>query len=262
MSRQLLILFGFILLGLSSCVSHAELINFRSGKEKTPTLAQLPKQEISNLADLKLQTNDVLGIIVSSPDPILSAPYNLVSPQLSVQTSSTTAPNTFIINSDGNITLPSLGTFKALGLSIKELQAVVEKKAATLLENPSVNIRLLNFKVSVMGEVLQPGTFQVDNERITVLEALSRAGDLTPYSNRQHIIVIREHNGIREQGEMDLKDTKFFTSPYYYLQQNDIVYVEPTKVKRWQVQQNTNSFLQPISVGISLLTTLILIFRN
>ena len=252
MSRHFLLFFSIILLGLSSCVSHEQLINFRTGKEKVPTLAQMPKQEITNQSDLKLQVNDVLAFIITSPDVTLSTPYNLVSPQFGGQGVTATSPATFLIGSDGMINVPSLGTFKAAGLTVKELREDIFKKVSTLLENPSVNVRLINFKVSVLGEVGQPGTQIIENERVTILEAISRAGDLTPYSNRQHILIIREKNGVREQGEIDLKDTKFFTSPYYYLQQNDVVYVEPTKAKIAQIQQPINTYLQPIQVGISL----------
>ena len=253
MSKRLILFSSLFIFGLSSCISHQELINFRSGKELVPTLSQLPKAEIANQTDLKLQANDVLAVIIASPDPLLSGPYNLVSPFVSVQSTSLTSPSTFIVNRDGEVHLPSLGTFKAAGLTVKELRDSVLFKVSKFLENPSVNIRLINFKVTVSGEVMAPGTFPVENERITIIEALSRAGDLTPYSNREHVMVIREHAGIREYGEINMKDNKFFTSPYYYLQQNDVVYVEPTKNKVRQIQQtNTNTYLQPLQVGVSL----------
>ena len=260
MSRYLLSYFSIILFGLSSCVSHEQLINFRTGKEKVPTLAQMPKQEITNQSDLHLQVNDVLAFIITSPDVILSTPYNFVSPQFAGQGIPATSPATFLIGSDGIVGIPGLGAFKAAGLTVRELREDILKKVSTLLENPSVSVRLINFKVSVLGEVTHPGTLQIENERITILEALSRAGDLTPYSNRQHVMVIREKNGIREQGEIDLKDTKFFTSPYYYLQQNDIVYVEPTKAKIAQIQQPINVYLQPVQVGISLALSILTIY--
>ena len=260
MSRYSLLLFSIILCGLSSCVSHEQLINFRTGKEKVPTLAQMPKQEITNQFDLKLQANDVLAIIITSPDVILASPYNLVPPQLNGQGITPTSPATFLIDRNGFIQVPSLGEFKAAGLTIREVRENILNKVSTLLVNPSVNIRLINFRISVLGEVNLPGTFPVENERITILEALSRSGDLTPYSNRQHIMVIREKNGIREQGEIDLKGTTFFTSPYYYLQQNDIVYVEPTKAKIAQIQQPITTYLQPIQVGISAILSILTIY--
>jgi polysaccharide biosynthesis/export protein len=259
MPRLFIVFFSLILCGLSSCVSHQELINFRSGKEKEPTLSKLPKQDIANKADLKLQANDILALIITSPDPILSAPYNLTPPQLSAQVTTASSPNSFLIGSDGMVNIPSIGAIKAAGLTINELREEVLKKVSVYLENPSVNIRLLNFTFSVSGEVTRPGRFTVFNERITILEALSEAGDLTPYSNRQHIMVIREHDGVREYGEINLKDTQFFTSPYYYLQRNDVIYVEPTKSKIAQIQQPVNTYLQPIQVGIGLTLSIITI---
>jgi polysaccharide biosynthesis/export protein len=260
MSKSILLFFTLLLLSLSSCVSHQELISFRTGKEKEPTLSKLPKQDILNKTDLRLQVNDILAIIIMSPDGVLATPYSLVPSISSAQVSTPTSPNTYIINSDGMVNLPSLGGFKAVGLTLKELREEVIKKVSEFLVNPSVNIRLINFTYSVTGEVTRPGKFQVTNERITLLEALAEAGDLTPYSNRQHIMVIREHDGVREYGEVDLKDTKFFTSPYYYLQQNDVVYVEPTKAKIAQIQQPVNTYLQPIQVGISSILAVLTIF--
>jgi polysaccharide biosynthesis/export protein len=253
----------FILLGLSSCVSQKDLINFRNGDEKIPAASMLPKQEISNQTDLKLQANDILALVITSPDANLSAPYNLIPTQLGSQITTPSSVTSFLIGSDGMLNVPSLGAIKASGLTVKELRDEVLKRVSVFLESPSVNIRLINFKISVFGEVRNPNTFQITNERVTILEALSQAGDLTPYSNRSHIIVIREHDGIREQGEINLKNNNFFTSPYYYLQQNDVVYVEPTKLKAAEVKQPIiNTYLTPVQVGLSLLTTILLIFKK
>jgi polysaccharide biosynthesis/export protein len=265
MPRLFILFFSIIICSLSSCISHQELINFRSGKEKEPTLSKLPKQEITNQADLKLQANDILALIITSPDGVLSSPYNLVPTQFGTQGTSPNSPNTFLIGSDGMLNVPSIGAIKATGLTVKELREEVLKKVSLFLVNPSVNIRLINFSITVSGEVQRPGMFTVPNERITILEALSQAGDLTPYSNRQHIMVIREHEGIREYGEIDLKDNKFFTSPYYYLQRNDHIYVEPTKAKVAQIQQPINAYLQPVSVAISLtlsVLTILALFKK
>ena len=245
----------------SSCLSHKELVNFRSGEEKAPTLKTLlSKQEILNQADIKLQINDVLAIIIASPDGVLANPYNIVQGQAGVQAIAPNSPSTYLINSEGIIDLPTIGTIKAAGLTVKELRVEILKRVSENIVAPSVNARLINFKVSVMGEVGSPSMFTVENERITLLEALIKAGDLTPYSDRRHIMVIREKDGIRDVGEVDLKDTKFFTSPYYYLQQNDVIYVEPTKSKIAQIQQPINTYLQPVQAGISILALLIALF--
>jgi polysaccharide biosynthesis/export protein len=248
----------------SACQSHKELINFRRGKKQKPNLATLAKQNISNLTDLKLQPNDVLGIVVNTPDNggLLSSPYNLVTPQLSGQMFSSLSPATFILNNEGYIDVPSIGRIKAGGMTIKELREEIQRLVAKDIVNPSVNVRLMNFKVSVLGEVLHPGIIPIEGERITILEALAKVGDLTPYANRRHIIVIREKDGIREFGEIDLKSTNIFTSPYYYLQQNDVIYIEPLKGKIAQIQQPINTYLSPAIASLSIiLTTISLIIQ-
>jgi polysaccharide biosynthesis/export protein len=246
----------------TSCLSHKELINFRTGEEKAPTLAKLSKQEILNQVDIKLQANDVLAIIVASPDGVLATPYNIVSSQMGAQTITPTSPTTYIINSDGFIDLPTIGRLKAGNLTVKEVRDEIAKRVSKDLINPSVNVRLINFKVSVLGEVHNPSSIQIESERINILEALAKVGDFTPYSDRRHVMVIREKNGVREFGELDLKDNKFFDSPYYYLQQNDIVYIEPTKGKIAQIQQPVNTYLQPVQVGISIIAILIALFKK
>lgn len=254
-------LFIFHLSLFSSCLSHKELINFRTGEEEKPTLINLSKQDILNQADIKLQANDVLAIIIASPDGVLATPFNIVPAQLTSQVITATSPTTYLINNEGIIDLPSIGTIKAGGLTIKEVREEILKRVSKDIVNPSVNVRLINFKISVLGEVMNPGTIQIESERITILEALAKVGDFTPYSNRRHVMVIREKNGVREIGELDLKDNKFFASPYYFLQQNDVVYIEPTKGKIAQVQQPINTYLQPVQVGISIIAILIALFK-
>ena len=247
--------FLFVLVFFSSCLSHKELINFRTGEELAPTLVNLSKQEILNQADIKLQPNDVLAIIIASPDGVLATPYNIIPNQVT-QVLTPNSPATYLINRDGFIDLPSLGSIKASGLTVKEVREEVFTRVSKDLINPSVNVRLINFKISVLGEVTRPGTFQISNERVTILEALAEAGDFTPYSNRRHVMIIREKNGVREIGELDLKDTKFFLSPFYFLQQNDVIYIEPIKGKIAQIQQPVNTYLQPIVSGLSIIATL------
>ncbi len=250
------LLFTFHCSLFTSCLTHKELINFRTGEEPVPTLSHMSKQDILNQADIKLQTNDVLAIIIASPDGILATPFNIVSTQQGAQTFTPNSPTTYLINSAGVIDLPTIGTIKAAGLTVNEVREEILTRVSKDLVNPSVNVRLINFKVSVTGEVGRPGVIQVQNERMTIIEALAEAGDFTPYSNRRHVMVIREKNGVREIGELDFKDTQFFTSPYYFLQQNDVIYVEPIKGKIAQIQQPINTYIQPVVSALSVIATL------
>jgi polysaccharide export outer membrane protein len=245
------IVFCFI---FTSCQSHKELITFRSGSEKTPTLVNLQKQEILNKVDLKLQPDDVLAVVIASSDPALATPYNI--------TTSANSSTPYIVNSEGVIEVPTLGAIKVAGLTVKEVRQEIIKRVSKDLINPIVTVRLTNFKVSVLGEVIHPGEFQIDREHINILEVLSKAGDFTSYSDRRHVMVIRETNGIREVGELNLKDTLFFSSPYFFLKQNDIIYIEPMKGKIAQVQQPLNTYLQPVQLSISIIAFLIALFRK
>ncbi len=252
----------FLLIFNSSCLSHREMINFRSGEEKAPTLKNLSKQEIMNKTELRLQPNDAIAILISSPDLVLATPFNISTSQIVTQNLTAISPANYLINKDNEIELPTIGIIKAGGLTLKELHDTILNKVLMYVKEPSVNVRLINFKVSILGEVNRPGPIQVENERITLLEAIAKAEDLTPYSDRHHIMIIREKNNVREIGEIDLKDTKFFTSPYYYLQQNDVVYIEPVKGKIAQIQQPINTYLQPIQVGISVIAILIALLKK
>jgi polysaccharide biosynthesis/export protein len=251
-----------IMIFFSSCLSYKELINYRTGEEKSPILSRLPKQDIKNQTEITLQANDVLAIIVSSPDPLLALPYNIIPTQAGVQTFTASSPTTYLINSDGFIDLPTIGALKVAGLTVKEVRQEVLTRVSKELVNPSVNVRLINFNITVTGEVMRPGSYQVTNERMTIVEALAAAGDFTPYSDRHHVMIIREKNGVREFGELDFKDTKLFTSPYYFMQQNDQIYVEPTKGKTFQGQQPINTYLQPVQIGISVIAILIALIKK
>jgi polysaccharide export outer membrane protein len=208
----------------------------------------------------KLQPDDMLMIIVSAENPEAALPYNqsLVSVIQNVQIATYAQPaptiQPYLIDKDGNVDFPLLGKLKIGGLT--RIEAI--NKIKSLLENhikdPMVNIRILNFKVSVIGEVNRPGSFSIQSERITLLEALSLAGDLTIYGNRNSILIIRDKEGTKTIAKVDVTNRDFINSEYYYLSQNDQIYVEPNKTK-----VNSSIIGPNISVGISLVSLLITI---
>jgi polysaccharide export outer membrane protein len=160
-----------------------------------------------------------------------------------------------LIDSNNNINFPSLGNIQIGGLPKAQAEELLNKKLAKYIINPSVNIRILNFKISVQGEVTKPGTYTINSERVTVIEAISLAGDLTVYGKRDNVLVIREENGEKKIFRIDLKSADFLNEPSYYLHQNDVVYVEPnkTKINGAAVGPNTGIIL----TGISLLITIL-----
>ncbi len=183
-----------------------------------------------------IQNNDILSIMVTSPNPEASAMFN---PQVSGGNNNQSlmtdqSSNTgYLVNNEGNIQFPILGNIKAAGITKTGLEESITKILLQkgLLRDPVVSIRFLNFRVTVLGEVNKPSVVTMPNEKLSLLEALGLAGDITIYGNRQNVMVIREENQQKILKRLNLNSTEIFTSPYYYLRSNDIVYVEPNKAK-------------------------------
>ncbi len=174
----------------------------------------------------KLKIGDIVSIYVSTLDPTVTQPYNLIR-----TTGAQGELVDYLIDIDGNIDYPVLGKIKLLGLTVEEAKALFKKKFAEgqLLKDPVVILRVLNFRVTVAGEVRNPGVYPVSGERVSILEALGRAGDLTIKGRRDNILVVRDFNGTKTYTRIDLTNKEVFNSPVYYLTQNDYVYVEPNK---------------------------------
>jgi polysaccharide biosynthesis/export protein len=212
-----------------SCTSTKKTVYFYNVRDTTflqrGTETQTPIQE-----------NDILGISISSLNAEASAifnPPNTNNIRSTTVTGSNTESGGYLVSSDGTIQLPVLGTIKAAGLTKKELKdnitnMILSKK---LLVDPLVEIRFLNYEVTVIGEVAKPTVITVPSEKISLLKALGLAGDLTIYGKRENVLLIREENGKKITRHINLNSSNFFNSPYYYLQPNDVVYVSPNKAK-------------------------------
>ncbi len=193
----------------------------------------LKQQEIEQKYEVIIHGDDLLAIMVNSRDPELALPFNMpmVSYQLGSNTGGQQRVLGYLVDTNGNIDFPILGEIHVEGLTRMQLTELIKNKLieGDLIKDPIVTVQFLNFKISVMGEVGRPGSFTISGDRITLLEALSMAGDLTIYGRRDRVGVIRENNGKRTILFHDLRSADIFNSPCYYLQQNDIVYVEPNK---------------------------------
>lgn len=177
----------------------------------------------------------MLSIIVSGLDPVAVAPFNLPvvgyeNPGSDKLYSSPTLQS-YLVDVDGNIDFPIVGKINLAGLSKSQATQRIYESLSPYLKDIIVTIKFLNYKVSVMGEVQRPGQYSINNERVTVLDALALAGDMSIYGKRNNVLVIRENMGKLEFARLNLNSDEVFTSPYYYLQQNDVVYVEPNNVK-------------------------------
>lgn len=208
-----------------------------------------------------IQKGDLLSIRVYSKanglDPRVDAPYNLE------ETGSAAAGGIsrtgFLVDQDGNIEYPQIGRLHVEGLTREEVADLIKNKLQEELESPSVMVRFLNFKVSVLGEVKGPGTFTLPTERVTILEAMGLAGDVTQFGRKNNVMVAREKDGHIETGTIDLTSESMFTSPYYHLQQNDVVFVESTG--RNYRQQERQELAQQIGIATSIMTAIALILN-
>lgn len=174
--------------------------------------------------EAKLKIGDIVSVYISTLNPSLAKPYNLV-----IDAGAAGEMVTYLIDVDGNIDYPVLGKIKLLGLTVEEAKELFKKKFkdGNLLKDPVVIIRILNYRVTIAGEVNSPGVYNVQNERVTILEALGMAGDLTIKAKRDNVLVIRNQNGTKTYSRVDLTSKEVFNSPVFYLTQNDYVYVEP-----------------------------------
>ena len=220
------------------------------------------------LYDARIMPKDILTITVNTVNPEASEPFNLlVRPRLSSTNTISSGSSggtlqTYLVDNKGCIEFPVLGTLEVGGLTKSMCEKLIHDKIKPYLnevENPVVTVRMSNYKISVLGEVNRPGMFTVSNEKINLLEALAQAGDLTIYGVRDKVKLIREDaKGRKEIHTINLNDANIINSPYYYLQQNDIVYVEPNKVKAQNsaVGQTTSLWFSGTSILVSLTSLL------
>lgn len=219
-------------------------------------------ETIVNQYELKIKPSDILGVTVNSRYAELAAPFNLSSITFQNATTGKATGNQAqgqVVDDAGFISMPVLGKIKAAGLTRSELAADIEQRLITggHIKDPVVNIQFLNFKINVLGEVSRPGEFAINSDRVTLFDALSMAGDITDYGVKERITVIREQNGQRTIGYLDATSTDVFKSPYYYLQQNDIIIVDPDEIKQTNatVNQKGRNTLSTVTSIVSILVT-------
>ena len=250
--------------GLTSCVSTKQLAYFQDGVEQETTATTVARYTPT------IQPGDLLAVQVNSLNPEASSffnPYTAIAvadrggqPMQVTPTTPLPTQNGYLVDSDGTIELPVLGKLAVMGLTTTEVRDNLRQKLGTYLKEPTVNVRNLNFRISVMGEVSRPSLFTIPNERITLLEALSLAGDVTIYGRRENVLVIREENGQRAFGRIDLTNRNVFKSPYYYLHPNDVVYVEPGRAKA-ATANRTNQLLPTALSALSLVAIIFSRYR-
>ncbi|HMO39139.1 MAG TPA: polysaccharide biosynthesis/export family protein [Saprospiraceae bacterium] len=254
------LLLCLLLSSLSSCVTHQQLLNFQ-GEE----LPLNQPEDILNAVNLRIQPEDLLRITVHSYDEEAAAPFNIEGTEQGggnrmmmggggQNSQGLELFMGYFVDREGMIDFPVLGRVPVAGLTLEEAKFKLLDMLQTYLKDAVVNMRFLNFKVTVLGEVNLPGTVRLTNKRVTVLEALGMAGDLTPYANRANILIIREHEGKRVYERLNLQDNSVFVSPYFYLMQNDVVYIEPLRARTATTADLFQRIIAYTSAGLSVLT--------
>lgn len=228
------------LMAISCSTQRSSLTYFEDIKSQTDGVIQAPTDY-----EIKIAPDDELLITVTSVIPEATAEYNLPlsnpAKNASLLESAQPKQQTFIVDKAGDIKFPRLGMLHVAGLTTREVQNLIEKKISAEVEDPVVKVLLVNFRINVLGEVRNPGTIGVNRERFTILDALGAAGDLTEYAERNNILLIREVDGKKEFHHLDINDSALLSSPCYYLQQNDVIYVEPNKIRKDNSKYNQNN---------------------
>jgi polysaccharide export outer membrane protein len=260
MSNKLLPLLFFII--VSACAPSRNIV-YLSNLNATGEA----KEAIKNKVDPKIQPDDLISITVNSLNPEANMLFNSGVLQsagsvggASAAPAVSKASEGYLVDKNGAINFPVLGSVHLAGLTKEQATDKMTSEIKQHIKDPIVNIKFLNFRITVIGEVNRPSTFTLPTERVNLIEALALAGDLTPYGKRENILIIHEDEGIRSTIRVDLNDKSLLNSSHYYLQQNDIVYIEPAKVKKLQTG-SSSFYLGLVTVGVSILSIFVFLAR-
>lgn len=245
---------------LTSCTAQRHAV---TGVNYLENAKDTTGKEVVNMHQPVVEKGDILSIKVFSKANGLNAqadaPYNLMEGGAVSGTASGSSSTGYLVDQNGNIEYPQLGVLHLEGLTKEQVSDLIKSKLDTSLTQPSVMVRFQNFKVSVLGEVRTPGTFTLPTERVTILEALGLSGDITEFGKKNNVLVVRENNGQIERGRIDLTSDSMFLSPYYRLQQNDVVLVESNG--RRLKQQERQDVAQQVGIATSIITAIALILN-
>ena len=267
MKKYIKLLNIFAVLALFSCKPKADTSSYLQNIEDTAVQTSIQNAKSS------IQVNDELMILVTAKDMDVVKPFNQnyssrTTNQYTMGSNNAPMNNqvvaegpTYLVDSNGNITLNVIGEIKAAGLTLEQLKEDLKAKLSKYIINPIITIRLTNYKITVLGEVNRAGHYIIPDGKTTVLDALGLAGDLTIYGKRENVLVVRNINSEITKGRINLTDSNFINSPYYNLQQGDVIVVSPNETKQKQARLDPNAGIY-ISVASVILGLLTLIFRR
>ncbi len=238
--------YNSVIFGIFSCTPYKQVPYFQD-----LTRNRTSNEKINNYSPLTMQPGDLLGINVTSLNHEADLIFNY---KLAEQPGTEITPIAgYLIDRNGNIDLPLVGLIKVLDYTTMDISSLLESKLQTYLSKPVVTVRILNFKISVLGDVKSPGTFNIQDEKITLPQGLSLAGDLNTTALRKNVLLIREQDSTRKYINVDLTSKNIFNSPYYYLKNNDVIYAQPSRAK----VANESGLSQKIGATLSVLSIIV-----
>lgn len=246
-------------LAITSCTSTKNVAYFQD-------ISPDEQSELANTAkytEPTIQPDDILSISIFTIDPATNMIVNQAAsqaintnPNPVASLAATPATSGFLVDKNGEIDLSVVGKVKVTGLTTFQTRDLIKEKASVVYTNPNVQVRFANFKVTVLGEVARPASYVIPNEKVSVLDALGLAGDLTIFGKRENVTLIRDNDGKKEFAKLNLNSKELFNSPYYYLKQNDVLYVEPNKGKAASLNQARTQTYALIGSLVSVLVVL------
>jgi polysaccharide export outer membrane protein len=247
--KQFLFIFPMILF-LNGCVPYKSVPYFRDIAENGDSSG------ISNFyTDPVIQKNDILKITVSSLDPEVTRLFSFNSEERNALNSNSTGSN-YLVDPDGNIRMPLIGAVKVEGITTWQIRDTITRLLQPYLKETVVEIRIFSFRIAVMGDVAKPGIYSIQNERITLPEALALAGDLNISAKRNNVLLIREVNGQRKSIRFDLGNKEILDSPYFYLRSNDLVYVQPGPIATRDINFRNLTYLTTLISLVALIVSI------
>lgn len=258
--------FVVILLFLASCATNKNIVYFQENTKNDTLIEEMP---LSNKYESVIQPDDILAINITSissitieKDPVKiftegGTHYTLTATQAGVGSNNMGQNTGYLVDREGFIDFPVLGKIKMSGLSIRQAKDALGERLKNYVKDPVVEVRIINYKVVVLGEVRSPGTVIAPNHTINIIEALAAAGDIPVTGKKSNVLVVRENGAKREFARLNLASKDVFNSPYYYLKQNDIVYVEPSKVRRQETSEFFRVYLPSFT---SILSTVLAVY--
>ncbi|HRO42896.1 MAG TPA: polysaccharide biosynthesis/export family protein [Flavipsychrobacter sp.] len=263
MRRILTALTAGIIFFAASCAGPKKSIYFQNNIPVDPTVTT---QKIDRVKEAIIQTDDILSINVTSPSSIVEDKGNTTvaifngggTPFAATATlgGGSSSSNGYLVDPSGYIDYPFLGKMKVGGLTIRQAKDAIANKLRNIVKEPVVEIRIVNYRITVLGEVGRAGTIIAPNHKISVIDAIAGAGDIPITGRKDNVLIVRENEGVREFARLNLNSKEVFTSPYFYLKQNDIVYVEPARIRRQEGNDFFRFYLPTITTLMSTLLAL------